>query len=849
MALTIESFQKAMSRTNLGIVDIDEQGELQVHNDHRLRTNGYIPDPVKNATVRKALVDALSADPAAGADYLKAMKQRLIGNDELKSQPLLRRDIQQILIDHETMRASTKAFEDLLVPSGGTVAEQAGLAGFVARAAHDATAVVSVRNLDKLLILSEVDLPTAERQVLVHSAEAVSDGLKAAYALGVQDLGTPAGEQAVKAAVDALFDLEARLRDAVNAGQLKQTQGLVRLMDYCAARASEVLTVWCEAKANKEALDAGATLRDLVAGKAAVMHGNAEYVQKVTARVDALEQQLKDLKTRADAGDTTAIARADAMTLVTKFQALHQELQSGNASAYESSLSLALLKRVLVAQQDLDNLLHVKVRKQIASLFDAIVPDRGSVHKCRSDLLSCFHSDGSVDEELFTKTMDRLADCGVSDECLTLLTNRIRSLRDRVSGPQQNLPVDPALLTRLFKGEIGIGTVIGAHVHGFSADMVDPQLDDRFLVSKKTLGAGAVNTVSELTYKLPNGEEKVRVFKPEESARAGLQDLALGAVGYAAENRIAEINRATRACAEALGFTNTAVRVTVGVHNGQIGFFMEKAGGIEGSKASDPDNVKSPFSRVTLGGLSKEECRTRVGSLARELCKLEWLDWLSGQMDRHWENFLVGTDARGEATVTAIDNDGAFMDYRVGLRKFLLPADRISRITGGTSDSAIRQFNKFYGGPCLRKNGDGRYLIDLDKATEPTIWVAVRAVTGLNNCAKPRRIPQSAYTWLKQVEAQGNFEETARSVMPGNFSQDQVKATAARLREMVQWANYLAAKVPSGVMEENAWTTPGVLRAVIREQVADRTGEFPRVDGNAMAEYLKRDFADTIALF
>ena len=76
--------------------------------------------------------------------------------------------------------------------------------------------------------------------------------------------------------------------------------------------------------------------------------------------------------------------------------------------------------------------------------------------------------------------------------------------------------------------------------------------------------------------------------------------------------------------------------------------------------------------------IEDENEQTKIqGSIAQKLNKLMWLDMITGQGDRHWNNYFVGVEKNVEkntsyVTVKAIDNDASFSSRQVGLRKYAL---------------------------------------------------------------------------------------------------------------------------------------------------------------------------------
>ena len=150
------------------------------------------------------------------------------------------------------------------------------------------------------------------------------------------------------------------------------------------------------------------------------------------------------------------------------------------------------------------------------------------------------------------------------------------------------------------------------------------------------LGHGHLNTVYQATYRGADGKEFEGVFKPES---IGGGDFALSTGISMTEPRYGLRNLATASVAGLLGhgFDKVVPKVRFAMHNGKIGIVMDRAPGQPGSEGFDASN---PVVR-------------------RELTKLQLLDTLVAQGDRHDDNFLI-SDISGKVTVTGVDNDQCF---------------------------------------------------------------------------------------------------------------------------------------------------------------------------------------------
>lgn len=164
--------------------------------------------------------------------------------------------------------------------------------------------------------------------------------------------------------------------------------------------------------------------------------------------------------------------------------------------------------------------------------------------------------------------------------------------------------------------------------------------------SFKRFGAGAFNTVSRLKFR--DGSEGI--FKPgvthEDIANrpcvAHCWNIPREQPRYEARN-IASTNL------DKLLDTGVLVKSEFFVHNNELGILMEKAPG------------QSAFATCVQGDDRVVEKLLHNPGLHRELNKLQIMDALCGQHDRHFSNLFVATDAKGQnVRVKGIDNDASF---------------------------------------------------------------------------------------------------------------------------------------------------------------------------------------------
>ena len=172
----------------------------------------------------------------------------------------------------------------------------------------------------------------------------------------------------------------------------------------------------------------------------------------------------------------------------------------------------------------------------------------------------------------------------------------------------------------------------------------------------KQLGKGAVNTVHLVKH---GGVE--RVFKKEQTSdKSGAW--APGMMGLDPQNdpRYGNRNVAGGAIGRLLG-TSVMPQVSFGISDGEVGLLMDKAPGKTArSLLKDKD--------FDLHSLSPKA----QASLQRQLMDLEVCDILTGQSDRHGDNYMIEING-DEVKVTGIDNDFAFPNSANAISKEIPP--------------------------------------------------------------------------------------------------------------------------------------------------------------------------------
>ena len=375
---------------------------------------------------------------------------------------------------------------------------------------------------------------------------------------------------------------------------------------------------------------------------------------------------------------------------------------------------------------------------------------------------------------------------------------------ERLKNGREDVGLATGDVRRIMLGEEGISNVIEAKVRGFKPGDVDPATEEQNIVSSRMLGSGAAGKTYLLTTK--SGQELV--FKPELDSRIGLSHLALGlGSAYLGTQTTANLNLATQDTAKAFGCEDLVVKYSVGSHDGQFGFFMEKAKGYSGgafshAKRAGGDGIAPADMHKITGLQDRAEIQ---GSIAQKLNKLMWLDLITGQGDRHWNNYFVSVEKNAdkgtyEVTVKGIDNDASFSSWRVGLRKYALSKGMANyfdmKLKMVCEEIFGRGWKREYNSrvskdPAIVKNPNGTVTIDLSKAKSPEIAMAIPKLLGMQSVALPSEIDKGFYDKLMEMDRDPAKKQAFLESIAPRISPDALKATEARLDEAIAHAKTL----------------------------------------------------------
>ena len=364
----------------------------------------------------------------------------------------------------------------------------------------------------------------------------------------------------------------------------------------------------------------------------------------------------------------------------------------------------------------------------------------------------------------------------------------------------------------IFKGELSVSSIVESRARGLRDGDVDPANEDANIESTRQLGAGNAGTVYLLRRK--DGSEVV--FKGEMESRAGLDTICAGkGAAYRKGQQTVNLNIASKNAANALGCGDLIVNYKAGTHNGVFGFFMDKAKGRPAKEIAGKGGDTTAEAGLTVKEISKLEPaeRRRVrGEMMRQLNRLQWLDMVTGQLDRHGDNYFIHVDRQThKVTVKGIDNDASFSKYRTGVGTFALDKGRTQRLfdslvkvlkdagVRNPKDEAKRIFAK---DPSITRDGS-RVTVDALKVDNKAILAALKELTGAQSLALPDRIDRELYVQLMEMKDNpAKRKEYLDSLRP-RMGAENVAAAEARLNDAIAHAEQLAKR--DMVVADDAW--------------------------------------------
>ena len=395
----------------------------------------------------------------------------------------------------------------------------------------------------------------------------------------------------------------------------------------------------------------------------------------------------------------------------------------------------------------------------------------------------------------------------------------------------------------VFEGRISASSVIEARARGLRDEDVNPANEDANIVSERMLGAGVAGEV----YELQRSDGTSVVFKGETESRTGLDKIAAGGGNsYAKEQQTVNLNIATKKGAIALGMGDSIVNYSAGTHKGVFGFFMEKAKGLTGKAFGAGKSSSSPDAGMSVKEIKRPPPAQRQqvkAGLMREFNRLQWLDLLTGQNDRHWENYFIHVDRETlKVTVKGIDNDAGYSQYRTGAVKYTFDKKRTETFKALLQELASRidsrnvkvEYQRLLNDSGITADKDGNITVDASKLSNKAIGQAISRLTGVHSLAIPDKIDRSTYNSLMALKQDPARKEYLDSIRP-RLSKESYDAAVSRLADVIAHAEKLK---PEQIIEENGWTNV--------QEAPLASGNVPVVKDNGQQKLLGGEIAKDV---
>ena len=358
----------------------------------------------------------------------------------------------------------------------------------------------------------------------------------------------------------------------------------------------------------------------------------------------------------------------------------------------------------------------------------------------------------------------------------------------------------------LLEGTRRLSTAVEAQVWNEKGHH-DKELNGAVLIGCKPLGKGTFNAVKLCTFAKPDGTTVQRVFRPDSGARRSIKKGAIALfLSEPGDFSGFSYSRASERVASIFECEDVFPRTTFGALNGEPGMFLEVAPGKEGSffRGTRPANVQ----KDPLG--AKKGVET-AGKIARKLNRLQWLDCLTGQVDRHMNNLMIGIGADKDVSVKGIDNDECFPDVYLG-NGLLVFDNALDAVASGALppghcdpqevNGLLADLSSF---PTLRSYVKHKGKIVLDMAKLP-LSARIKQMEYFKNFGLPDHIDKVLYRKLKSVKP----ETYAKSLRGQNLTENQIAAAVARFCLVRDSIDQKKVKV----YDANDWTDVDKLKTV-----------------------------------
>jgi hypothetical protein len=339
-------------------------------------------------------------------------------------------------------------------------------------------------------------------------------------------------------------------------------------------------------------------------------------------------------------------------------------------------------------------------------------------------------------------------------------------------------------LVKAFKEPISLSTLAECYARGIAPEYMQLSGDDP-LISGISGGHGSLNTVTQVTIQDSHGFYHNLMFKPENQARYGLAHMAFHGTIPNSQHMAIQRNIASYEVAKTLGVESVLVKPSAGTLHGQFGIFMTHDRGLIPEKLLSHIQSDPALKHQKAKLMDEKFYPAARAQLQCELCDLEWADLLSGQTDRHRENYLLTfspDDPQKKFSIAGIDLDASFGSAQVGPGLYDL-----NRCDPSVVDELIHKLPS----GSITRDGTGSYkLFDVScLKNSPKDTESLATTLGLNSMYKPDFIDIKTYEKLKTID-EVKYKADLEKTMPGE--NDAIEAAMLRLRNAKELASQLA---------------------------------------------------------
>ena len=199
-----------------------------------------------------------------------------------------------------------------------------------------------------------------------------------------------------------------------------------------------------------------------------------------------------------------------------------------------------------------------------------------------------------------------------------------------------------------------------------------------------------------------------------------------------------------------------------------------------------------------LKNLKKSRFHKIKGQLMQQLNQLQWLDLLTAQGDRHAGNYKIEIDKNDNVTVKGIDNDMAFLKWRVGLTKVKFSGKNLAKLNQNFSPEQYKAY-------CVSDaNNPQEVILDFSKMP-PDAVTQYRIIIGLHGMKIPDYIDENLKNSFLDLQKKVTQNPDAlQQVLGKNLPPLAIEQLKGRLQEICAMLN--EPNGPIKVIPSEKWT-------------------------------------------